>query len=377
MRMNICVVSPSYPTKRTILFVFVDQLCRAFADEGIQVTVIAPQSITRNIIHGEHFSKLHTQIITNKGNTFELYRPMYFSFGNGRFNKMTISSFNGAVKRVFEGFKTKPEVCYGHFWSSIYALYPLAKKYGLPLYGASGEERVANYDFYKTSQKKELADYLNGLINVSTKNRDECVSLGLVNMTKTHTIPNAVDLELFRSRDRISTRERMGIKSTDFVVVFVGQFVYRKGTLRLSEALKLLNDENIKAIFIGSGIENPDYEHIIWKGRIEHMDIPNFLYASDVFVLPTENEGCSNAVIEAMACSLPIISTDAQFNYDILNESNSLLVDCHDISQIAMAIKKIKDNPNLRNELSKGARKVANSLSIDKRAEKILSLIRS
>ena len=168
----------------------------------------------------------------------------------------------------------------------------------------------------------------------------------------------------------------MGIQDNDFVVGFVGQFVPRKGALRICKALKQLDDLNIKAIFIGSGTENPEYDGIVCKGRVPHEQIANYLYACDVYVMPTENEGCSNAIIEAMACGLPIISTDAPFNYDILNKNNSILIDCHSINQIANAISLLKTNLELRKELSSGAKITAKELSIDKRAEKILSFIK-
>lgn len=48
--MHILVCSPSWPTTKTIDFIFVDQLCRAIADLGCKVTVIAPQSVTKCII---------------------------------------------------------------------------------------------------------------------------------------------------------------------------------------------------------------------------------------------------------------------------------------------------------------------------------------
>ena len=175
--------------------------------------------------------------------------------------------------------------------------------------------------------------------------------------------------------DKTECRRELNITDNDFVVAFVGQFVPRKGTLRLNEALKKLGNRQIKAVFIGSGNEDPDYDGIIYKGRVAHDDVPKWLNAADVFVLPTENEGCCNAIIEAMACGLPIISTDASFNYDILNKGNSIMVDCHDIGAIANAIKTMKNNPKRREEMSLNALKTAEGLKIDKRAEKIIEFI--
>lgn len=66
--MHIVVISHSYPTRKTIDFVFVDQLCRAFADKGEEVTIIAPQSITKCLFRNIPIVKFKTTLITEEGN---------------------------------------------------------------------------------------------------------------------------------------------------------------------------------------------------------------------------------------------------------------------------------------------------------------------
>jgi len=138
----------------------------------------------------------------------------------------------------------------------------------------------------------------------------------------------------------------------------------------------MLDDPSIRAMFIGSGPQSPDYKYTILQGFVKHDILPNYLGCADVFVLPTHNEGCSNSIIEAMACGLPIISSDKSFNYDILDDSNSLLINPNDIGEIAKAIKKIKNNNKLKLELSENALLTGSKLSIERRAEKIIEYIR-
>lgn len=319
-------------------------------------------------------AKRHSIYKTRKGNPIELYRPYTVTLGN-RSIKPFKDSFNNAVKRAFKKIKNKPDVCYGHFWWSIFALYPICKGNGIPLFGASGEENVGLY-IHKTPEFiQEVNDYISGLISVSSKNQQECLSLGLIPQAKSKVIPNAVDGELFYPRNKAELRKKFGFSEDDFIVAFTGQLIPRKGTLRLSQALESLKDENIKAIFMGRGPEVPTYKHILHCGTVNHDELANYLACSDLFVLPTENEGCSNAIIEAMACGLPIVSTDAPFNHDILNENNSIMIDCHDVEQIASAIEKIKADSLLRERLANGAIKTAQGLSIDKRAEKIVEFM--
>ena len=86
--MRIFIVSPSYPTSKTIDFVFVDQLCRAFADKGLEVIVIAPQSLTKCLIRKIPISRVHSFYKTENGS------------GGGRF-KSTISDINVTHHRYY------------------------------------------------------------------------------------------------------------------------------------------------------------------------------------------------------------------------------------------------------------------------------------
>lgn len=372
--MHILVCSPSWPTSKTIDFVFVDQLCRAFADIGNEVTVIAPQSLTKCIVRHVPLAKRHYKFKTDKGNSINIYRPYILSLGNSKI-KLSFGTYEQAVRRAFGKIKDKPDVCYGHFWQCIFALYPLAKAVGLPLFGASGEEDVSFYVHKSEDYKKDVREYMGGVVSVSTKNQNECLELNVVDKDKSIVIPNAIDQTIFKTLDKAACRRELGLNPHDFIVAFVGQFMPRKGTLRLNEALKMIGDKDIKAIFIGSGLEDPDYEGIVHKGRVTHDDVPKWLNAADVFVLPTLNEGCCNAIIEAMACGLPIISSNMAFNWDVLNEENSIMVDPNNVAEIADAIITLKQDEKRRKKMMEAALKTAEGLSIEKRAQRIISFI--
>ena len=120
----------------------------------------------------------------------------------------------------------------------------------------------------------------------------------------------------------------------------------------------------------------PDYDGIIHCGTVMHDLLPEYLSAADVFVLPTQNEGCCNAIIEALACGLPVISSNLPFNWDVLDESNSIMVDPNKVDEIAGAIRRLKDEDYLRIKLSKGALEKAESLTLDQRVNRIMNFIK-
>jgi glycosyltransferase involved in cell wall biosynthesis len=379
--MHICIVSQGYPSKGHPYFTFVEQLSLALADLGIQITIISPQSVTNSLFRKIPLAPKYSKILIKSGIIVEIYRPWCFSLGNiGGFLKHLYSdSFERAVYNTFINLKTKPDVCYGHFWHIGYNAYRAAKKYDIPLFIASGEAEIELHKNYSIESLTEFTNYVRGVICVSTKNKKESIDNGLTSENKCIILPNSIDSDLFYKKDKSTLRRQFGYKDDDFIVAFVGGFVHRKGTLRISEAITSLNDESIKSIFIGSTLSSdrciPNCNGILFMGKVDHDKIGDYLNCADVFLMPTLQEGCCNANIEAMACGLPIISSDLSFNYDILDSSYSLLIDPMNIQQIADSIKYIKDNPEIKKQMSVAALKASKKFELNKRAEGILQFI--
>ena len=130
---------------------------------------------------------------------------------------------------------------------------------------------------------------------------------------------------------------------------------------------------DIKSIFLGAGPDEPDCPGILFKGKLPHRDVPRYLNAADIFVLPTLNEGCCNAVVEAMACGLPVVSSDRSFNRDILNGQNSIMVEPTDINAIRDAIRRLKADAKLRETMADAALASAESLNMENRSSRIIN----
>lgn len=93
--------------------------------------------------------------------------------------------------------------------------------------------------------------------------------------------------------------------------------------------------------------------------------------------MPTLHEGCCNANIEAMACGLPIISSDRDFNYDILDSSFSILIDPMNVEEIAQQISYLKTHPKERVQMAENALIKSQSYHIENRATRIINYISS
>lgn len=375
--MNICIAAEGYPAEGYPYYAFVENLCVEWAKQGNNVYVIAPQSISK-ILKGRPRLPYYSVHAINDA-SIHIYRPFYLTSFNlsDRFNYWMFSKLASIVlKKIHD----KIDVCYGHFWHVAYSLYPSARKYNKPLFVASGEAEIELHKIVKEQSLKPFTEYVSGVICVSTKNKNESVESNLTNEGKCIVLPNAIDDKLFKVGDREKARNKYGLKDDDFVISFVGGFIQRKGPGRVASAITKLNDPLIKSIYVGySGngvVDIPQCDGIVFQGALKHEEIPVALNASDVFVMPTLHEGCCNSIIEAMACGLPIISSDRPFNQDVLDNSNSILIDPMDIDGIAAAIKRLKEDKVYHDELAKGSLLMADNLSISKRATKIINFIK-
>ena len=316
------VISHSFPTHSTIDFVFVEQLCKKLADNDIQITIIAPQSITKCILRRIPSIPLKSRLLSTRGNEMILYRPYWISLGR-KFSSWNTYAFNFSVKLQLLKMKPNIDLFYCHFWAQAVAIYKYAIKYNIPIVVAAGEGHLTTHLKMNHKEILTIKRAVKGVICVSSKSKTESIAAGFTDGNNCQVIPNGVDMQLFKKHNCGDMRRKYNFPSDAFIIIFVGQFTQRKGVGQLVNALVRLNDDRIKVIFAGSGPEPPCYKNTIYQGTIPHNQLPEYLSAADVFVLPTYNEGCSNAIIEAMACGLPILSSDLDFNKDILNTRQS------------------------------------------------------
>lgn len=382
--MNLVIVSDDFPEKNHQSYTFVEQLVIALCELQVKVSVIAPQSITKCILRGNKRLPKYKLLYTKTGRPYEVFRPFYFSAGStGRLRQLYYCNLRRAVENVLnKKGVNNVDVLYGHFWHNANTMVNYSRKYNKSLFVACGEGDNAIdelLDALQPSEKQKLIETVKGVISVSSENKRRVLQYGLASENIIEVIPNAVDKSMFSPRDKNIIRKKYGIKDSDFVISFVGGFINRKGSNRLSDAITQLNDPSIKSFFMGKAWSyddcTPNCPGILLKDSIPHDMLPNYLSASDVFVLPTLNEGCCNAIVEALSCGIPVISSNLPFNDDILDSTNSIRINPMNVDEIKDAIIRMKNDSLLRERLSKGALIKSQSLSIEERAKKILEFI--
>jgi glycosyltransferase involved in cell wall biosynthesis len=211
-----------------------------------------------------------------------------------------------------------------------------------------------------------MAKKASRIIAVSTTVEQELMAAA-VNPVKVSRISNGVDLEQFSpGEDKSRLRKALQLPEKQ-TIVYTGRLSIEKGVDFLVRSFFQVDSTgDYQLIIIGDG---PEREHIVQlldnthRGEsvllLDSIDaVAPYLHAADLFILPSRFEGLSNALLEAMACALPVISTRVGGSTDIIEHgSNGLLVDVDSEEQLRSAIARVLNDLPLAARLGKGARK--------------------
>lgn len=361
--------------------IFFRELIYQFARLGVECTVVSPLSVTKYLSRTKQIPVKEYERLPD-GETVTVYRPRMISYSArkiGQWNTihLTQNSIDRAVLRQVKKLEGRFDFVYGHFFlGGGLTAAKVGRLLEIPSYIAYGE---CSFDTEVRNKygdiRPEQLEGVRGIISVSSAN-----SADLKNRDFAHGIPvflalNAVNTKVFHVKDKKICREKFGFAMDDFIISFVGGFIERKGPDRIMQACKDL--DGVKLAFAGKGEQRPIGDQVIFCDSLLHEDVADLLNAADVFVLPTQHEGCCNAVIEAMSCGKAIVSSDLPFNHDVLNSENAILVDPDNITQIREAICLLRDDVVLRERLAEQALLDAQKLTIEQRAKNILEFIRS
>ncbi len=200
---------------------------------------------------------------------------------------------------------------------------------------------------------------------------------------KITVIPSGADIKRFKRNEEAGKiiRKELGISQKDFVIMFIGRDLKRKGFEYLLRALPLLDK---KAKLIVAGGKDEYHQNIAKELKQEKNvffigDVPNmekYLSASDVFVFPTFYEGFSLATVEAAACGLPVIAARANGTEELIeNGKNGFLLEKRDPKEIAGRLNLLMGDSALLRNMSENAVRSSREYSWEKIAKRILAVL--
>jgi glycosyltransferase involved in cell wall biosynthesis len=188
---------------------------------------------------------------------------------------------------------------------------------------------------------------------------------------KIAVIENGANTELFKPGDAQGARRELNLSQSDNYICFVGSLARWQGLEYLINALPrvLQACPNTRLLVVGDGEMKTELvelarhldlaNKVIFTGRVSYPDVPTFINASDVCVVPKKPMGTGFSPLklcEYMACGRPVVATRTD-GFEILEENNAgLLVNPENSQEFGDAIINLLRNPELRKQMGENGR---------------------
>ena len=221
---------------------------------------------------------------------------------------------------------------------------------------------IQNILVYKTMEKW-LAHYTDALITINQEDYAAAQKFKFKIHGKAYYVPGVgIDTQKYKKIevDKKEKRRSLGVKEDNFLLLSVGELIKRKNHEVIIHALAELNDPNIIYLICGQGQLENHLKNLIKELHLENNvkllgfrnDVAEICKVSDMFIFPSLQEGLPVAMMEAMACQLPVIASDIRGNTDLASDGISgILCNPTNVEDFAKAIMKMSLDKDLRNNI--------------------------
>ncbi|HEX3775155.1 MAG TPA: glycosyltransferase family 4 protein [Polyangiaceae bacterium] len=164
-------------------------------------------------------------------------------------------------------------------------------------------------------------------------------------------VPNGIDRNKFKPRDRAEARRELGLPLAGPILLYIGHVTQAKGAFDLVRAYAAAEPRlpNARLILVGDGAELESCKKlgqelsdtISFVGAQSHDRIPTWLAACDALALPSWNEGMPNVVLEALASGRRVVATRVGGIPEVLSAELGILVPPRDLGALEGALETI------------------------------------
>ena len=213
-----------------------------------------------------------------------------------------------------------------------------------------------------------------------------------IDKNKNLIVPDGIDLDDFNIKEsKEKCRKELDLPTNKKIVIYTGHLYKWKGVETLALSSKFLDKDTIIVIVGGikwylsnfkKFVKKNNLKNILILGYQDYSKIPYYLKAADCLILTGTEESKTSKeytspmkMFEYMASKRPIVASDLPSFKEVLNENNSILIQSDNPGALAEGIKKVLNNSDLAERISKQAYKDVQKYTWDNRAKKILKFI--
>lgn len=373
--MKVGILTTSFPAyKGHFQSPFILKLAESLANNGVEVDVVCPF-----YKEGKHKEETINKVNVHRFQYLYPVSMQKLGYGGGLPHNIKKSWFSRLELIPYLFFYLVKSLKYGKKADIIHAQWALSgligvlmkKIYKKPL--VLSTRGVAVSMASKNKLMRPILKFILKNCDFVTPNNlhhvSEIMKFG-VSKDKIAAIPNGIDLELYKPRNKIELRKKLGIDKEKKMVFFVGWLIERKGLDYLVKSFPevLATHKNAMLYLIGSGSLKTSLEKTAHKLRISNnmkildsmppKEVALWMAVADVFVLPSLSEGRPNVVYEAMLSGVPVIATNIGGANELIKDGETgFLIKPKNPGEIAKKIINLLENKKLSKDMAKKARK--------------------
>lgn len=372
---KICVVTSSFPRHESDRSgKFIDNILRALSNE-YEIHVIYPSNMETPQINSEPFYRHQVPY------TFQTY-PMSQVRGLDYINAARLSlNMIAKIRDLVWRYDIQLIHAYWAIPSGFLASLCCGKIPMLITLPGSDIKVFGKKLVFRFAVKRALKKATR-IISCSNDIKQEAIKLGAEEQ-KVSIIPAGTDTSQFKPMDKPPLRVKLGLPN-GFLMLYAGSLFKVKRVDRLIKICANLNkDFDCCLVLAGDGPEKEslvklaktiNLENVQFKGEIPYEDMPFYAAASDVLVLASESEGLPACVQEAMACGIPVVSSNVGGLPEMVTDGvNGYLA--NNEAEMEEKLRLLISSPQLAATLGANAREFARqNLSLDmvvKKTEKL------
>jgi len=180
-------------------------------------------------------------------------------------------------------------------------------------------------------------------------------------------IPNGIDIQVYHPDPSKTIGKPIGLlsvgrlisrKQIDWLIEGVG-LAAKEG---LDVRLNIVGEGNLLAELQKKAADLNVSDRVVFMGLVGRQKMPDVYRANDIFVMASQHEGMSNAMLEAIASGLPVITTPCEGVQELIGD-NGMIVNHPDLQEFVAAIKALVTDPQKYQAMSKAGRRIAETFS--------------